>query len=597
MRLNKPRILFCASYSAIEPLGLLYLAGLARDEGYDRRFHLVKDHDFESFFDDIDDFRPDYVGFNLYTGNHYQVFHAFRRLKRSHPTIQTIVGGPHATYFPVDASNQADFVVMSEGFSALRQILQGNTQPGISPPGPSESFPHPDRETFYRQYPEHAKSKIKSVITMTGCPYTCTYCYNSSTSAEIKHNLTSDLATRMAQFLSKNGRLFPNNVRSFDSVLQETKEISEKWPAEVIYFQDDVFGFDIKENGFLENMAKTWPREVGVPYHAQMRWEMTKQQKRLDLIQESGGFGLTLAIESSIPEIRRHVLDRPMADELIFNGMQSVIDRGLKIRTEQITGLPYGATPTPTPMNLDADLHLLEHNVQLREATNGPTMAWASTLAPYVGTKLATYCRDNGHYYSNPGEQNHDVPDTFFERSVLRFPKEWIGPTLMDKKTDTSIWLSEEDLELYRDRNAELRRKFNFFAGIPKGHLLASNYLRSDKPYSYKRLGEETKQHLKMLARKGYSQALKMLDSVHHIEQVVSVTDTGLKDSDLQTQLEQLVYYFAGLPNGASALNRTIDYSWKYGRGKLTPNILSDATRHSLYEDVLYSVTTNTNTN
>ena len=51
MRLNKPRILLCASYSAIEPLGLLYLAGLARDEGYDRRFHLVKDHDFESFFD------------------------------------------------------------------------------------------------------------------------------------------------------------------------------------------------------------------------------------------------------------------------------------------------------------------------------------------------------------------------------------------------------------------------------------------------------------------------------------------------------------------------------------------------------------------
>ena len=76
---------------------------------------------------------------------------------------------------------------------------------------------------------------------------------------------------------------------------------------------------------------------------------------------------------------------------------------------------------------------------------------------------------------------------------------------------------------------------------------------------------------------------------MHEIEQEANISDTGLKDSDLKEQLLQLVYYFAGLPNGRHAVKRAVNYAWKYGGGKLTPNILSDATRHSLYEDVLYN--------
>ena len=136
--------------------------------------------------------------------------------------------------------------------------------------------------------------------------------------------------------------------------------------------------------------------------------------------------------------------------------------------------------------------------------------------------------------------------------------------------------------------NAELRRKFNFFAALPDGHLLAARYLKSDKPYSYDRLGQESRSHLHQLASKGNSHALRIIADVHEIEQEANISDTGLKDSDLKEQLLQLVYYFAGLPNGRHAVKRAVNYAWKYGGGKLTPNILSDATRHSLYEDVLY---------
>jgi hypothetical protein len=53
--------------------------------------------------------------------------------------------------------------------------------------------------------------------------------------------------------------------------------------------------------------------------------------------------------------------------------------------------------------------------------------------------------------------------------------------------------------------------------------------------------------------------------------------------------MEKLAHYFAGLPNGQKTVRRVVDYAWKFGNGKITLNILSNATRHSLYEDVLYN--------
>ena len=300
------RVLFGGAYSVIEPLGLLHLAGLARDLGWERRMVLVKNHDFEPLYERVREFKPDIVGFNIYTGNHLQTFDAFQRIRKDFPRIKLMLGGPHATYFPVDAAAHADYVVMSEGFRSLQTILTGDPKPGIFPMRGAMTFPSPDRSTFYADYPEHANSRIKSAITMTGCPYTCTYCYNSSTPDDIKDGLPPDVFAEMSQTKGMGGRLFPNNVRSVDDVIAECRDVVEHWPGtEVIYFQDDVHGFDVKPGGWMAQLAKRWTKEVGLPYHAQMRWEManplTEGRRRLDLLQEAGCFGLTLAIEAADP--------------------------------------------------------------------------------------------------------------------------------------------------------------------------------------------------------------------------------------------------------------------------------------------------------
>lgn len=582
----KKKILFGASYSAIEPLGILHLAGLARDLGWDRSFHLVKNHKFDDFFHKINEYKPDIVGFNVYTGNHTQIKEAFKRLKKDHPGIQVVVGGPHPTYFPVESLDYSDYVVMSEGIGSLRKILTGDAKPGILPMSNAEEFPIPDREAFYAEYQEHAKSKIKSIITMTGCPYTCTYCYNSSTTSDLVKNLTPDLASTMAKNLGKSGRLFPKNVRQIDSVLTEAREISEKWPTDVIYFQDDIFGFDIRQGGYLEKMAERWPTEVAIPFHSQMRWEMTVKsqgEKRLDLTRKAGGFGITLAIEAADPIIRKEVLDRSMPQEMIFEGMKNVVERGFKVRSEQITGLPYGATSQKTKINLDADLELLELNVNLRDQTGGPTMAWASTLAPYKGTKMGSYCEEFGHYESD----NNDVPDTFFEKSVLRFPKEWIGTEMRNLKSDESIWLSKEELDKYRSQNAELRKHFNFFAAVPYGHILAERYLKTASEYSFKVLGEMTLDHLKEKSEES-KEATDLISKTKDIRDHIESLLVKNPRKDLQDMLN-LSSYFACLPKPELAVEKAIHYSDKNKEEVIASSTLSTAIRHHLYDNVLYS--------
>ena len=596
--MSKKRILFGASYSKIEPLGLLHLGGLARDEKWERQYYLVKNHDFEPFFERIRDFKPNIIGFNIYTGNHLQLFEAYDRIKKDFPSIITIIGGPHATYFPSESSEHADYVVMSEGFHTLRKILKGEAEKGVIPMEVKEKFPHPDRSTFYKEYKEHRDSYIKSFITMTGCPYKCTYCYNSSEPKDIQ--ATPEIIRKVEQSLmlpvvsEKNcssnessklnklgyGRLFPFNVRSIEDIILETREIAENWPTKVLYCQDDVHGFDIKE--WMPGFSKRYANEVGIPYHAQMRWEMTKDKKRLDFLKDANCFGLTLAIEAADSIIRTEVLDRAMPEELMFDGMKYLINNGFRIRTEQITALPYGATSKPTSMNLDADLELVELNVRLRKETGGPTMAWGSTFAPYAGTKLGIYAMENGHYEELA--KNNDVPDSFFDKSVLRFPKEWIGINLKKIKNNPTIWLEEDSLEKYRSQNAELRRIFNFVTLVPEGHKLARSYLTSSEDFSYDRLGKETERHLEKLPDKD---AKKMLLTISDLRNLIS----NLNGNKINGLME-LAPCFACLPYPKKAVMKAVEYA-NENFGNLDPKTFSTAVRHHLYENVLYATNGN----
>jgi len=485
------RILFGAKSSIIEPLGLLHLASIAKQEGYEPRIAMIEEKDFSNFDNLIEKLNPDYVGITVYTGNHTQTFEYLDNLRSKNKKVQIVLGGPHATFFPEESSKHADYVVLSEGFNGLRRVLRNEVQRGIIPIVEQEQFPPSEREQFYQDHKNHEESPIKSVITQTGCPYRCTYCYNSSTLDSITNFLTPEQEKEMQKVLGVSKTLFPKSQRSVKEILSEVENIKRLSPkTQMIYFQDDVFGTNME---WLKEFAKKYP-DLGLPFHAQLRFEYadpktTHGKERIELLREAGCTGLTFAIESASSIIRKEVLNRHMKEDLMFEVMSNLKKHGYKVRTEQMLGLPCGATSEETKINLESDLETLELNVKLTEQTGLPTLAWASIFAPYRGTKIADYCNHHGFYAGG----NNDVPDTFFQRSVLNFPKKWVGPSLSPDKKD--LWLPENELEDYRNKMQLLRDLFNYFALIPKGHELAKKFI-NQKDNSFFGLSTTTRRHL-----------------------------------------------------------------------------------------------------
>ena len=378
----RKRIMLVARYYSIEPLGILYLAGLARDVGWDCKVVLVRGFDFDPVYDAVRDWRPDIVGFQIWTGYHIPAFIACDRVRAM--GVPVVIGGPHATYFDHTCAAHADWVIKGGAFGLLRRLLAGQLSRGIhfDISGREDVFPLPDRDLVYEAYPELGMSPIKSIFGSIGCPMTCTYCYAPS-------------------FNQMHGG-FSLFVRSADDLIREAQAIQSRWPLSMVYFQDDIFGYDHRA---LEEFAQRWRREVGVPFHCQIRLELTQKigDKRLDLFAEAGCTGITLAIESGNEFLRDRVLFRHMPDELVVQGCRMILDRGMTLRTEQILAVPFSDTTT--------DLSTLGVNCRI-----DPTMAWTSILAPYVGTDMGTIVKNFGLYDGN----NDDLSETFFDRSILR---------------------------------------------------------------------------------------------------------------------------------------------------------------------------------
>lgn len=491
--MQKKRFLLVARYYSIEPVGILYLAGLIRDAGWECKVHLVREADFDPLYEEVRSWKPDLVGFQIWTGYHVPAFRACDEVRRL--GVPVVIGGPHATYFDAECAQHADWVVKASGFSVLRGILDGTIPRGIhfDQSGREERFPLPDRDQVYERYPELGNSPIKSIFGSVGCPFECTYCYAPT-------------------FNDMHGG-FRLTARPVDDIVAEAKDIVRKWPLALIYFQDDIFGFNIR---WLEEFAEKWSREVGVPFHCQIRLELTQHRsgdKRLDLFRKAGCSGITLAIESGNDFLRDHVLFRHMPHELIVEGCRKITDRGMTLRTEQILAVPFSTAET--------DIATLALNAEIN-----PTMAWTSILAPYAGTEMGAIASRFGFYEGN----NDDLAESFFDRSVLRHveggPRDiravvetlGAGPRdhallrlnavetsdgVADIVTDEGeivgslAYLSKEANDAYCQDVVRLQRLFNFLSKVPHAATLARTILAlQPDEFTWKGLGRSIEDHL-----------------------------------------------------------------------------------------------------
>jgi len=466
-------------------------------------FFPVKKYDFNALYKRVEEFGATDVGFNVYSGMHQQAYQAADELRKR--GVKVHIGGPHATYFAEAAREHADFVYKGQSFDSFRAYLldnlegyatetvrnqfekmhfsreaqrflksRGESRPRklhtderaqiqsrlneivlpllVKPEAQqqvsnilqrriffrdylSDTFPAPDRKTFYKDNPDMFANPIKNSICGEGCPFACTYCYNVAWNSPEMY-----------------GRFERRVIRPIDDVISELKELKSDGNTKLIYFQDDVFGFEME---WMEKFMPRYSDEVSIPFHAQLRLELAhgkNGKRRLQLMKEAGCTGVTVAIESGDYKVRDVMLDRAMKDYHIFDGCRNIADVDLTLRTEQILAVPEPTTK-PGGSAIGVDLKTLRVNVLA-----GATISWTAILAPYGGTELGKKCVELGLYPADKLTTNNDIKDSFFDESALAYS------------------------QLYKDQVRVLQRWFSTFARYDRGHEVASEFLRTTLP-------------------------------------------------------------------------------------------------------------------
>ncbi len=301
--------------------------------------------------------KPDVVAFSVYTGTQRYYLDLNQRIRAEMDTL-SIMGGPHPTFFPeIIEEEGVDGICIGEGEYATVDLLNAleNRDPveGIpnwwiksngrihrNPLRPLvtdlDELPFPDRELLYRAHPLSGERRLKPFITGRGCPYNCSFCFNEA---------YSDL------YKGKGRR---TRRRSVDNVIQELKEVRDRYPLDFVMFLDDTFIINKK---WLQELAVQYKEEIGLPFWCQVRPNLVTEEKAA-MFKHMGCVSVSFGLETANDRLRYEILNRHITKEQMLKASRILREYGIKYSTNNMLGLPTGG--------LETDLETLDLNIECR---------------------------------------------------------------------------------------------------------------------------------------------------------------------------------------------------------------------------------------
>jgi len=355
------------------PLGLAYLAAVARDEGWEPKIIDALDEDlgFQDLARRIRDFDPDVVGVTATTSMILDAYEVARVAKEVNENILVILGGPHATFMAREVLRECphlDLVVRGEGEETLRELLKRMERDrppedilGITyrkndvikdnPPRPLirdlDSIPIPAYDLLPMERYVVEGIRFGAIMTSRGCPYNCIFCSSS------------------LQF----GRKW--RAHGVDRVIEELKILAEKFGVKEIEFLDDTFTLNPKR---VEELSKRIIQEkLDISWSASSRVNTFNYQIGSSM-HRAGAHTIYFGIESGSDRTLKFI-GKGISKRQSVDAVKTAKQAGLRALGSFVIGFPY-----------ETESEIKE---TIRFANRvGVDLAQFTIATPYPGTRL-----------------------------------------------------------------------------------------------------------------------------------------------------------------------------------------------------------------
>lgn len=340
-------------------LSIMTLSSALKRDGHQVRLLITDQLAEEEIIDKVNGYDPQIVAYSIMTGE-YNYHIDLNTMLKGHFDFFSVVGGPHPTFMPdMTEKDGVDAICRGEGDIALPELVnrmergvdfydvnnfwfKGNGRVIRNEIGPLvtnlDELPFPDRELMYDADPVALTMGNRFFLSMRGCPFRCTYCFNDA---------YNDMNKGKGSLL---------RYRSVGNVIAEIREVKQKYCMDRIAFQDDIF--PIKPNGWLEEFAERLPKEIGLPLHCNVRANFINDNVA-QLLHKMGCKGVCMGVECGDNEVAKTVLGRNLSSDKIKDASTSLRKYKIKLITQNLVGLPVDNP-------LEVDLETLDFNISLR---------------------------------------------------------------------------------------------------------------------------------------------------------------------------------------------------------------------------------------
>jgi anaerobic magnesium-protoporphyrin IX monomethyl ester cyclase len=323
------------------PLGLASIAAYLEQQGLradiiDCFAHPDSDEMIDAY---VRQYQPRFVGATCTTAGFLDAARIFRRVKEFSPKTYCIAGGPHVSALNetiVRDFPEVDYVVVGEGETPLRRLMEADGQPADVPGLVYRDNGHVvfsgvqkkllDLDTlplpaytkiagFPRRYQlpifNYPKTPNTSCISSRGCPYQCSYCDRSVFRRSFRYN-------------------------SADYLYRHVRFLKEHFAVRHINFYDDQFTFNRdRVEAFCKRMID---EPLGMTFNCAVRAEHVDPEL-LALMKRAGCWMISLGIETGDPDLLAQ--HRQNADlGLMSKTVRDIHRVGIRVKGLFMIGLP-----------------------------------------------------------------------------------------------------------------------------------------------------------------------------------------------------------------------------------------------------------------